>query len=77
MSSIILYGTLGCHLCDEARVVVARALGRLAREVDIADDARLLETYGMRIPVLKREDTGEEIGWPFGSEEVRVLVGMQ
>jgi hypothetical protein len=70
---MILYGTPGCHLCDEARAVVAHALGRLAREVDIVDDARLLETYGMRIPVLKRADTGAEVDWPFGPEEVLAL----
>ncbi len=73
MPSLILYGTLGCHLCDEAQVVVAHALGRLAREVDIADDDRLLECYGLRIPVLKRADTGAEIDWPFGPEEVLAL----
>lgn len=69
-----MYSTSGCHLCEEAQRLVYATLGFSVEEVDIADDEQLLERYGIRIPVLKRTDTGVEIGWPFGSEEVRALV---
>lgn len=35
------------------------------QSIDIAEHDDLLESYGIRIPVLKREDTGNELGWPF------------
>lgn len=74
MKPLILYFTSGCHLCEEARRVIYATLGYVVAEVDIADDERLLECYGIRIPVLRRTDTGAEIGWPFGPQEVLTLV---
>jgi hypothetical protein len=38
--------------------------------IDIADDEALVEKYGIRIPVLKRARDGEELGWPFGEEQL-------
>lgn len=61
---IKLYGAAYCHLCDEAETILREA-GIAADYVDIADDNELLEKYGIRIPVLKRVDTGAELGWPF------------
>jgi glutaredoxin len=59
-----LYGTAFCHLCEQAETVL-REIGIEADYIDIADDDELLEKYGIRIPVLKRADTGTELGWPF------------
>lgn len=45
----------GCHLCDEARPVLARSIRRLGvavNEVDIDTDDRLTAEYGLRIPVV-------------------------
>ncbi len=39
--------------------------GLLVELVDIAESEFLSETYGLRIPVLRRNDTGEELDWPF------------
>ena len=61
---LVLYGTEFCHLCDEAKAIL-RETGIEADYVDIADYDELLETYGIRIPVLKRTDNGAELGWPF------------
>ncbi len=61
---IKLYGTAFCHLCEQAEAVL-REIGIEADYIDIADDDELLEKYGIRIPVLKRADTGTELGWPF------------
>ena len=73
MDEPVLYMTVGCHLCEEAQHLLIGILGRPVREVDIADDERLLERYGVRIPVLRRAD-GTELDWPFGPEEARVLL---
>jgi hypothetical protein len=75
MRQLVLYSTVGCHLCEEAQRVIQVALGVTVAEVDITANARLLERYGVRIPVLRRLDTGVEIGWPFGPEQVRGLLG--
>jgi glutaredoxin len=51
---VTLYGRAGCHLCEEARAVVARVgadLGEDFVEVDIDTDPALLDRYGEEIPV--------------------------
>jgi glutaredoxin len=54
---VTLYSKPGCHLCDDARAVVARVcaeLGESFEEVDITagpDAERLTRTYGEEIPV--------------------------
>ena len=49
-----LVGRAGCHLCDDARVVVARVCAELAEtfeEISIDDDAELAARYAEEIPV--------------------------
>ena len=51
---VTLYGRPGCHLCADAREVVARVcadLGESFVEVSIDDDPALRELYGEEIPV--------------------------
>lgn len=51
---ITLYGREGCHLCDDARVVVERVcadLGETYVEVDIDTDEDLQDRFGEEIPV--------------------------
>jgi len=38
--------------------------------VDIAENEDWVEDYGLRIPVLRRLDTGAELDWPFDAEQV-------
>ncbi len=45
----------GCHLCEDARTVVADVAGSLGvpwQEVDIDDDVELTARYGEEIPVV-------------------------
>ena len=45
----------GCHLCDEARPIVEKAVGRVGGtiyEIDIDTDDALTRDYGIRVPVL-------------------------
>ena len=53
----MLYAREGCHLCDEARMLleplVAEAGDVELTEVDIDADDRLLQDYLERIPVLE------------------------
>ena len=67
-----LFGTLGCHLCElaEAEIMPLVACGLLVELVHIADSQALFDVYGLSIPVLRRVDTGAELGWPFETEQV-------
>ena len=51
MRRLVLYGRPGCHLCDDARVVLER-VGHPFEEVDIEADDELLARYLVRIPVI-------------------------
>ena len=64
---LILYGTTACHLCEAASMELAPLQGNgvYARERDITESDILMERYQLRIPVLRREDTGAELDWPF------------
>jgi glutaredoxin len=48
---LVLYGRPGCHLCDDARAVLAR-IGEPFAEIDIESDAALHAAYLERIPVV-------------------------
>ncbi|MDR8368455.1 glutaredoxin family protein [Pseudomonas lactis] len=67
-----LFGTLGCHLCDiaEAEIMPLVEHGLLVELVDITDPQDLTDVYGLRIPVLRRMDTGAELDWPFDTDQV-------
>lgn len=72
-----LYGTQGCHLCEEAAALVAPLLaarGEEWREVDIAFDEVLSARYGVRIPVLRHCASGAELGWPFDATQLAAWV---
>ena len=62
MRHVVLYGKPGCHLCDEAREVVAAVRERHPfelQEVDVSIDPDLARSYGERIPVLALD--GDEL----------------
>jgi len=66
------FGTLGCHLCEiaEAEIMPLVERGLLVELVDITDPEDLTDAYGLRIPVLRRVDTGAELDWPFDADQV-------
>ncbi|OZB20605.1 MAG: glutaredoxin [Pseudomonas sp. 34-62-33] len=70
-----LFGTLGCHLCEVAEALLMPFVenGLLVELIDIAEHEGIVEQYGLRIPVLRRCDTGDtgsELNWPFDAEQV-------
>lgn len=74
MLSVTLYGTAGCHLCEQAEALLNglrfQDTALDLRQIDIADDEELMNRYGVRIPVLYHMDSGRELGWPFDAEAV-------
>jgi hypothetical protein len=71
---IVLYERAGCHLCEEAAVLLDEMLGadRYDR-VDIDTDGDLLVRYGHRIPVVT-VDGVERLEVPITGPDVRALV---
>ena len=52
---VLLYSKPGCHLCDDAREVVAAICAEMGEnfdEVDITTSAELVRAYGEQIPVV-------------------------
>lgn len=72
MSSIKLYGTLGCHLCEDAEAWLQHFYPSVSfTKIDIASDERLVELYGLRIPTLQIGDA--VMDWPFTQIEAQSL----
>lgn len=74
---LTLFGTQACHLCEEASSLLAMLAGNgvQARERDIIESAELMARYQLRIPVLRREDTGAELDWPFNLPQLMNWLG--
>ncbi|GAB3049477.1 glutaredoxin family protein [Sediminivirga luteola] len=54
-TQVELLSRAGCHLCEEARPIVASAVrkhGVKLREVDVDSDPELRERYGDEVPVV-------------------------
>lgn len=74
---LMLYGTLGCHLCEEALAIIyplLRPHDLELLECDIADSDELVSSYGVRIPVVQLEGASRDLGWPFTAADVTAYV---
>jgi len=81
-----LYGSEGCHLCEQALVICLAVLSNEQLiQIDIVDQEKvahekqtLVELYGVHIPVLEKleNDSSKNIKlfWPFSLEQVTQLV---
>ncbi|MDI1309095.1 MAG: glutaredoxin family protein [Methylotenera sp.] len=77
MINLILYTTSHCHLCEQAESLLLKLCSEHKlnwNSIDISDDASLYERYEIKIPVLRRIDTDDEITWPFNEDEIRLLL---
>jgi glutaredoxin len=68
---LILLGTVGCHLCEDAEHIL-QTLRAPYQYVDIIEEEKLLEAYQTSIPVLlMRTDNGKKtLYWPFNTDMV-------
>jgi hypothetical protein len=74
MEPLILYSTVGCHLCELALELAAPILKNSnyqLQERDIADSDELMDSYGIRIPVLRRPEKDSELNWPFDLDQLQ------
>jgi hypothetical protein len=73
----ILYGTSGCHLCEEAEAIISRAMkdqNIIYQRQDIVEDDNLLRQYALTIPVFKCLVTRQELNWPFTEEAIKAFI---
>lgn len=74
---VTLIGKPGCHLCDDARSVVAAVCGELGvpwEERDITEDAELHRRYWEQIPVVLVDGEQHDF-WRVRPERLRAALG--
>lgn len=73
-----MLGKPGCHLCDDARAVIAEVLTEFPAvtfdEVSILDDAGLLAEYAEEIPVVLIDGRVHTI-WRVDPHRLRTALG--
>ncbi|GEK09202.1 glutaredoxin family protein [Pseudoalteromonas sp. McH1-7] len=75
MIKCTLFHTEGCHLCEEALAMLIQLLPEAEIElIDIVDDEETMTTYQYRIPVIKKIETGHELGWPFSQQQLQEFI---
>jgi glutaredoxin-like protein DUF836 len=72
---LILFQRDDCQLCDLALGVLARARAPAFESVFIDGDEALEPRYGERVPVLRDDDGGRELDWPFDVAKLRAWLG--
>ena len=70
----LLFGTAGCHLCEEAAALIAEA-GLNIQIAEILDKPEWLEKYSLSIPALLHNESKRELAWPFDSEQLQAFIG--
>jgi hypothetical protein len=76
---ILLLGTEGCHLCDEAREIIAACVQETAPDfqvesIDIAEHPEWQPGYAIKIPVLLDPASRRELDWPFDRDRAAAFL---
>lgn len=74
---VILYTGPSCKLCNDAEQLLFQAglSHSQIEKVDVTSSLDLKKRYGLKIPVLQRQISGQELFWPFGIEELVSFLG--
>lgn len=73
--ALILFGTSGCHLCEEAESIMGTSFQKIELDrIDIAEEEQWQEKYAIKIPVLYHQETGKELFWPFSESDVEEYI---
>ena len=73
MKKLKFFTTEGCHLCEQAVLILDELHDRFIFEmeiVDIATEEDLVQKYGLSIPVLLNIENNEVLYWPFDRDDV-------
>lgn len=73
MIKLILLGTSGCHLCEQAEIMLEMLVLTMPtfelNMIDIAEQPHWQQPYAIKIPVLYHAKTQSELMWPFSEQE--------
>lgn len=72
MADFILFGTQGCHLCEDAE----RLLMQLRMEYqlkDVIENVQWQERYALKIPVLLHVRSQRQLDWPFDAQQLQTF----
>lgn len=76
---LLLLGTEGCHLCEQAQAIIADCLAEHPRSVDIvlvdiAEQYEWQADYALKIPVLLETESRRELCWPFDQNQAAAFL---
>ncbi len=78
MLTLLLLGTSGCHLCEEAEDIIATCSlepDKVSIEsLDIAEQEQYQADFALYIPVLYHPDSSKRLNWPFNAEHVHEFI---
>ncbi|WP_371189459.1 glutaredoxin family protein [Thalassotalea maritima] len=69
-----LYGTEGCHLCDDAAALCDMLIKDKYQQIDIIDDETLVALYSTSIPVLEHIESHVALYWPFDYRQLQEFI---
>jgi len=72
MADFILFGTEGCHLCEDAALLLTTA-GLEFQQAEIMARQEWQEKYQLKIPVLLHSQSGNMLDWPFDQQKLLVF----
>jgi hypothetical protein len=75
---LLLFGTTGCHLCEQAEEIIRQCLqndyDKVIEVIDIAEQEHWQARYAVRIPVLYDPISEKELAWRFEQVDVKAFV---
>ena len=72
---LLVYRREDCALCELAEAMLHQVQGVTVSIRFLEDDAEAEIAYGWRIPVLRRDDNGAELDWPFDAVKLQRFLG--
>lgn len=73
MKRLKFFTTQGCHLCEQAHLLIDESHDRFDFELEIVDISAkesLVQKYGLIIPVVLDIESNELLCWPFDRDDV-------
>ncbi len=78
MMHLLLLGTAGCHLCEQAEEIIRECLlnnyDSVIEYIDIAEQEHWQAQYAIRIPVLYHPESKKELAWSFAQADVIAFI---
>jgi hypothetical protein len=74
---LLLLGTAGCHLCEDALLLINRCRYKAEftiEQIDIAEQTEWQDDFATKIPVLLEPETHKSLDWPFTQEDILTFI---